>query len=288
MVPLKFFLENQMKKVVLWRTVDCRLWDRSQTKYIFCHSLLPMLYFRIQYIFSPLCSRHFASLHFGDPDVITFSLKKFSFSLADVPGNGFNRVLVFYTPNAMVGFPGISRIFLFSALEAINEMSTDQLMKFRPRSLKQQCQWSFPYSGPILLQFGSYNKLRLSSRTKKSPFPGQILHCVAALPQDVAYRLLDLVQAPPPGEPYKALRRRLMQMYWMSDFQMYHQALQSLPLLSEQRPSELMDKMLILLPEDEQQGFFLQRIVHRQFWILIVLNDFLNKSLLKLYIFQWI
>jgi len=94
-----------------------------------------MLYFRIQYIFSPLCSRHFASLHFGDPDVITFSLKKFSFSLADVPGNGFNRVLVIYTPNAMVGFPGISRIFLFSALEAINEMSTDQLMKFRPRSL---------------------------------------------------------------------------------------------------------------------------------------------------------
>ena len=91
-----------------------------------------MLYFRIQYIFSPLCSRHFASLHFGDPDVITFSLKKFSFSLADVPGNGFNRVLVIYTPNAMVGFPGISRIFLFSALEAINEMSTDQLMKFRP------------------------------------------------------------------------------------------------------------------------------------------------------------
>jgi len=51
----------------------------------------------------------------------------------------------------------------------------------------------------------------------------------------------------------------------MSDFQRYHQALQSLPLLSEQRPSELMDKMLILLPEDEQQGFFLQRIVHRQF-----------------------
>ena len=40
----------------------------------------------------------------------------------------------------------------------------------------------------------------------------------------------------------------------MSDFQRY-QALQSLPLLSDQRPSELMDKMLVL-PEDEKPGFF--------------------------------
>ena len=32
--------------------------------------------------------------------------------------------------------------------------------------------------------------------------------------------------------------------------------LQSLPLLSDQRPSELMDKMLVLLPEDEKPGFF--------------------------------
>ena len=44
-------------------------------------------------------------------------------------------------------------------------------------------------------------------------------------------------------------------MYMLSDFQRY-QALQSLPLLSDQRPSELMDKMLVLLPEDEKPGFF--------------------------------
>ena len=44
-------------------------------------------------------------------------------------------------------------------------------------------------------------------------------------------------------------------MYTLSDFQRY-QALQSLPLLSDQRPSELMDKMLMLLPEDEKPGFF--------------------------------
>lgn len=91
------------------------------------------------------------------------------------------------------------------------------------------------------------NKRITASRTK-------FTHCVAALPQDVACRLLDLVRSPP-AEPYEALRRRLIQMYTLSDFQRY-QALQSLPLLSDQRPSELMDKMLMLLPEDEKPGFF--------------------------------
>ena len=79
-------------------------------------------------------------------------------------------------------------------------------------------------------------------------------HCIAFLPHDVACRLLDLVSAAP-SDPYKALRRRLIQMYTLSDFQRY-QALKSLPLLSDQRPSELMDKMLILLHENEKPGFF--------------------------------
>ena len=79
-------------------------------------------------------------------------------------------------------------------------------------------------------------------------------HSLAPLPQDVACRLLDLVPAPP-VEPYETLRQRLIQMCSLSEFQGY-QALQSLPLLSDQRPSELMDKMLILLPKDDTPGFF--------------------------------
>ena len=43
-------------------------------------------------------------------------------------------------------------------------------------------------------------------------------------------------------------------MYSSSRFQRY-QALQILPLLSDQHPSELMDKILILLPEDEKPNF---------------------------------
>ena len=68
-------------------------------------------------------------------------------------------------------------------------------------------------------------------------------HCVAALPQDVACRLLYLVQGPL-VKPYKALRRCVIQMYSLRDFQI-DQALQRLPFLFDQCPSELMDKMLV-------------------------------------------
>lgn len=58
------------------------------------------------------------------------------------------------------------------------------------------------------------NKRIISSHTK-------FTHCVAALPQDVVCRLLDLVPAPP-AESYRALRRRLIQMYSLSVFKGVH------------------------------------------------------------------
>ena len=55
---------------------------------------------------------------------------------------------------------------------------------------------------------------------RATPTCTKFTHCDAALPQDVACRLLDLVRAPP-AEPYEALKRRLIQMYSLSDFQRY-------------------------------------------------------------------
>ena len=78
----------------------------------------------------------------------------------------------------------------------------------------------------------------------------QFHHCIAALPQDVANRLIDLVPNPP-AEPYASLRSHLVQMYTMSNFQRY-QGLQSISGSTNQRLLELMDKMLVLLPEDEK------------------------------------
>ena len=48
-------------------------------------------------------------------------------------------------------------------------------------------------------------------------------------------------------------------MFTLSDFECY-QAVQSIPVIFDQRPSELMDKMLVLLPEDEKPGFFFHRL----------------------------
>ena len=65
-------------------------------------------------------------------------------------------------------------------------------------------------------------------------------HCVAALPQDIATCLVYFIRNPT-ADPYTTLRGRLIQ---------------SIRVLTDQRPSELMDKMLVLLPEDEKPGFF--------------------------------
>ena len=71
--------------------------------------------------------------------------------------------------------------------------------------------------------------------------------------QDVVTRLIDLVRNPP-TEPYAALRSLLVQMYTLSNFHRY-QAHQSIPVLTDQRLLELMDKMLVLLPEDKKSGY---------------------------------
>ena len=100
---------------------------------------------------------------------------------------------------------------------------------------------------PILKRSGLF-KQRLSLLTRDL----KLLLCCCIAPG--ASRLLELVEVRP-VEPYNVLKRRLIQMYSLSDFQRF-QALQSLPLLSNQHPYELMDKMLIFLPE-EKPGFFL-------------------------------
>ena len=122
-----------MKKVVLWRTVDCRLlfpgqkpnqiyiWSFTFTKLPCCN-----LEFNISLVrFVLVILRRYIL-------VITFSLKKVFFFSRWRAWKWFQPGPCVFHAQRPGGFPAISRIFLFSALEAINEMSTDQLMKFRP------------------------------------------------------------------------------------------------------------------------------------------------------------
>ena len=66
------------------------------------------------------------------------------------------------------------------------------------------------------------------------------------LPQEVAAQILDLILAPPSQTPYKVLKVRLITLYSLNDYQRF-EALVSLTLSADQKPSHLMNRMLALL-----------------------------------------
>ena len=88
-------------------------------------------------------------------------------------------------------------------------------------------------------------------------------HAVAVLPQEVASQILDLIHAPPAGDPYGVLRERLITLYTVNDYQRF-EALVSLPLSGDQKPSHLMNRMLALLPDDYKPDFILRGLFLRR------------------------
>ena len=87
-------------------------------------------------------------------------------------------------------------------------------------------------------------------------------HTVASLPQDVAVQILDLIHAPPTGDPYEVLKERLTMLYSLNDYQRF-EALDSLLLTGVQKPSHLMNRMLALLPaRGLQTRLYSPRVVH--------------------------
>ena len=81
-------------------------------------------------------------------------------------------------------------------------------------------------------------------------------HSVASLPQDVAAQILDLFCAPPAGDPYEVLKEQLTKLYSLNDYQRF-EALVSLQLTGDQKPSHLMNRMLALLPDNYKPDFIL-------------------------------
>ena len=47
----------------------------------------------------------------------------------------------------------------------------------------------------------------------------EFYHVVAVLPQEVASQILDLIRAPPLGDPYGVLQERLITVYMLNDYQ---------------------------------------------------------------------
>ena len=82
-------------------------------------------------------------------------------------------------------------------------------------------------------------------------------HAVSVLPQEVASKILDLISAPPAGDPYGVLDECLIMLYTLNNYQRF-EALVSLPLSGDQKPSHLMNRMLALLPDDYKPDFILR------------------------------
>ena len=92
-----------------------------------------------------------------------------------------------------------------------------------------------------------------SVRVSKTKF----YHTVVVLPQEFASQILDLICTPPAGDPDRVLQECLITLYTLNDYQCL-EALVSLPLSGDQKPSHLMNRMLALLPDDYKPDFILR------------------------------
>ena len=88
-------------------------------------------------------------------------------------------------------------------------------------------------------------------------------YVIQAMSQTEVVKVLDLVQSPPPLEPYVTLKNRLLSLYAMTEYTRY-EALIGLPMTGDMLPSALMSKMLSLLPLDTKPCWIFRSIfLHR-------------------------
>ena len=82
-------------------------------------------------------------------------------------------------------------------------------------------------------------------------------YCVSSFNQETANQVLDLIKNPPSADPYEALKSRLLRLFALDDYQRF-EAISSLPLSGDMKPSKLMSNMLALLPLGHKPCFFLR------------------------------
>jgi len=83
-------------------------------------------------------------------------------------------------------------------------------------------------------------------------------HVVSSLDNDSACRILDLLQVPPTTNMYKTIKARLSEAFMLSEFERAGKLLH-FPDIGDEKPSELMDKMLALLG-DHPPCFLFRRL----------------------------
>ena len=88
-------------------------------------------------------------------------------------------------------------------------------------------------------------------------------YVVSTLDEDTSSRITDLIDAPPAADPYTAIKERMLASFDTSEYER-SQRLLEMPALGDDRPSQLMDKMLVLLDNHPPcflfRGIFYQRM----------------------------
>ena len=87
-------------------------------------------------------------------------------------------------------------------------------------------------------------------------------YVIAALDQDTAVRVLDIIQTKPSENPFTTLKTRLLGTFDLSDYERAA-ALIHMPQLGDDKPSHLMDKMMGLLGDHKPDFIFRQLFLER-------------------------
>ena len=74
-------------------------------------------------------------------------------------------------------------------------------------------------------------------------------YVVSALDQETAVRVLDIIKVRPTKTPYTTLKTRLLGTFTLSEYERAGQILH-MPPLGDNKPSQLMDQMMALLPAE--------------------------------------
>ena len=88
-------------------------------------------------------------------------------------------------------------------------------------------------------------------------------YVVAALDDESAGRVLDILRAPPANHRYTAIKNRLVGAYKLTVQECAARILDT-PGLGDSKPSELLDKMMALIPEGQEPGFLFREVFLRQ------------------------
>ncbi|HIE81561.1 MAG TPA: hypothetical protein EYQ07_03380, partial [Candidatus Poseidoniales archaeon] len=91
----------------------------------------------------------------------------------------------------------------------------------------------------------------------------QFDHVVSRLNQEDAKTVIDILKTTPTNDSYQALKDRLLQKCTLSTSQRCARLL-AMPGLGDRKPSDLMDEMRALKPEDETEGPLFREIFLQQ------------------------